>query len=96
MALFDLLGRTWSMGVVWQLASGPLTFRALQRRCDGMSASLLNNRLRELRETGLVDRCEEGYVLTELGRELSALLQGMGEWSIRWAEVLASQEGGDS
>ena len=30
MALFDLLGRRWAMGIVWNLAAGPVTFRALQ------------------------------------------------------------------
>ena len=30
MALFDLLGRRWAMGIIWNLAAGPATFRALQ------------------------------------------------------------------
>ena len=30
MALFDLLGRSWSIGVVWQLQEGPCTFRELK------------------------------------------------------------------
>lgn len=88
MALFDLLGRTWAMGVIWQLADGPLTFRGLQGRCDGVSASLLNTRLKELRETGLVERCDAGYVLTPLGEELAGLLKPMGAWSLSWAEAL--------
>lgn len=92
MALFDLLGRTWAMGIVWQLADGPQTFRGLQGRCDQVSASLLNRRLKELRDTGLVGRSEEGYVLTELGEELAALLKPMGSWSQRWAEALRESE----
>jgi len=26
----DLLGRRWAMGILWNLAGGPSTFRALQ------------------------------------------------------------------
>ncbi len=49
MALLDLLGRRWALRVVWELRDGPLVFRALQERCAGMSSSVLNQRLRELR-----------------------------------------------
>ena len=44
MALFDLLGRSWAMGVVWQLQKGPATFRELQQRCESISPSTLNKR----------------------------------------------------
>lgn len=88
MALFDLLGRTWAMGIVWQLSDGPTTFRGLQARCDHMSASLLNRRLKDFRTTGLVARTDAGYALTPLGEELAAHLKVMGAWSLRWAEAL--------
>lgn len=88
MALFDLLGRTWSMGIVWQLEGGPYTFRVLQGRCDDVSPSLLNKRLKELRATSLVALASEGYHLTPLGEELLGLLKQMGEWSIEWADQI--------
>lgn len=97
MALFDLLGRTWAMGIVWQLADGPQTFRGLQARCDGVSASLLNRRLKELRESALVTRGDRGYELTPLGLELWGLLRPMGDFSQQWATALGvpdSAEGG--
>lgn len=92
MALFDLLGRTWAMGIIWQLNDGPQTFRGLQARCDQVSASLLNRRLAELRETNLVQRGEQGYELTVLGAELGALLRPMGAWSTRWANALSTED----
>ena len=49
MALLDLLGRRWALRVLWELRDGPVPFRALQQRCDGMSSSVLNQRLAELR-----------------------------------------------
>lgn len=90
MALFDLLGRAWSMGVVWQLQAGPCTFRELQIRCEGVSPSVLNQRLKELRATGLVDRGEDGFELTPLGLELMSYLDELGTWSKRWARMMPS------
>ena len=54
MALLDLLGRRWTLRVLWELREEGLGFRELQARCDAMSASVLSQRLRELREAGIV------------------------------------------
>ena len=55
MALLDLLGRRWALRVLWELRDGGgLTFRELQARCAEVSSSVLNDRLRELREAGIV------------------------------------------
>jgi DNA-binding HxlR family transcriptional regulator len=88
MALFDLLGRAWAMGIIWQLEGGPYTFRVLRARCDDVSPSLLNNRLKELRATSLVALGPDGYHLTPLGEELLALLKDMGKWSTHWAKTI--------
>jgi DNA-binding HxlR family transcriptional regulator len=92
MALFDLLGRAWAMGVVWQLNDGRCTFRELQNRCGGVSPSLLSQRLKELRATGLVEHDGTGYALTDLGSELFDQLDQMGSWSKRWARAIAPSE----
>jgi len=57
MALLDLLGRRWTLRVIWELRDAPLLFRELQARCEGMSSSVLNQRLQELRgvEVGAAD-----------------------------------------
>src|SRR6202035_4396571 len=53
MALLDLLGRRWALRILWELRDGSaLTFRQLQARCGDISSSVLNDRLRELREAG--------------------------------------------
>lgn len=92
MALFDLLGRAWAMGVVWQLNDGRCTFRELQERCGGVSPSLLSRRLKELRATGLVEHDGNGYALTTLGSELFDQLDGLGSWSKRWAAAITEWE----
>src|SRR6201999_3157070 len=66
MALLDLLGRRWALRVLWELRTGEsLTFRQLQARCAEVSSSVLNDRLRELREAGIVTAGRgHGYALT--------------------------------
>lgn len=89
MALLDLLGRRWALGIIWQLQHDErLTFRALQEACGGVSPTVLNQRLRELRESHLVDLVEgEGYGLTPTGRELRRRLEPLVAWSKSWARA---------
>jgi DNA-binding HxlR family transcriptional regulator len=87
MALFDLLGRRWTLRVLWELRDGGMTFRQLQARCEAMSSSVLNQRLRELREAGVVEvHEEEGYKLTAEGEALLRALAPLHEWAARWGE----------
>ena len=55
MALLDLLGRRWSLRILWQLREGPLTSRGLRDACDGASPTVLQTRLSELRQAGFVE-----------------------------------------
>ncbi len=91
MALFDLLGRRWAMGIVWNLAAGPSTFRALQtprsRKSQTISPSVLNTRLKDLQEAKLVERTLEGYALTKLGQELFALIEPLDAYSQKWGKA---------
>lgn len=88
MALFDLLGRSWSLGIIWQLSNGGLTFRQLQTSCETVSPTVLNKRLKELRESGLVERGVDGYQLSKTGLELFGLLEPFGKWSQHWADQM--------
>jgi DNA-binding HxlR family transcriptional regulator len=84
MALLDLLGRRWALRILWELRDGDtLTFRELQSRCGGLSSSVLNDRLRELREAGIVEG--DRYQLTDDGRELLAALASLDAWAKRWS-----------
>jgi DNA-binding HxlR family transcriptional regulator len=90
MALIDLVGRRWVLRIVWELRDGPLTFRALQNACGGISPSVLNQRLADLRETALVEvQSEQGYALTALGRELLTQLVPLTVWAEKWANAAA-------
>lgn len=95
MVLFDLLGRRWAMGVLWTLAKdGPLTFRDIQAACDSISPTVLNTRLKDLREAGLVEHGDGGYRATALGVELFEMLRPLGNWADDWAEGLPEEAAG--
>lgn len=97
MALLDLLGRRWALRVGWELRDGtPRSFRALQSACDGASSSVLNERLRELRAAGVVDRDGDGYRLTQRGAELLELLRPLDAWAQTWAKEGTSGSTPDS
>ena len=87
MAAFDLLGRRWALRVLWELRDGPQTFRELRERCDDVSPTVLNGRLGELRDAGLVDTGSEGYALTETGRALGRALRPLDRWAEEWART---------
>jgi DNA-binding HxlR family transcriptional regulator len=90
MAALDLLGRRWALRIVWELVSAPAGFRELQARCGDMSASVLNTRLRELRQTAIVVLDADGrWTLSPLGRELVDALAGLHRWSDAWTAALA-------
>jgi DNA-binding HxlR family transcriptional regulator len=92
MALFDLLGRRWAMGVLWTLCEhGPLTFRALQERCETISPAVLNQRLKELQAARFVAKGEGGYAATELGLRVYAGLVPLGEIARSWSTVLTPE-----
>jgi DNA-binding HxlR family transcriptional regulator len=93
MAALDLLGRRWTLRVIWELRQGPAGFRELRRRADAMSSSVLADRLRELTEVGIVTTDAEGeYRLTELGDALRHSLEPLGDWAERWAAELSTPQ----
>ncbi|WP_198675888.1 winged helix-turn-helix transcriptional regulator [Kribbella monticola] len=86
MAAMDLFGRRWALRVLWELRAGPLGARALLAQCEGMSSSVLYQRLRELTASGIIAPSTDGYELTRLGAALSQALQPLNEWANTWAE----------
>ncbi|MGT2438255.1 winged helix-turn-helix transcriptional regulator [Bradyrhizobium betae] len=85
MALLDLLGRRWSLRILWELREEPLTSRALRTACDEASPTVLQARLTELREAGFVELGEGGgYGLTPLGRELCETFMPLHRFAERW------------
>lgn len=92
MVLLDVLGQRWTLRLLWELSHDPATFRALRSRCDDVSPTVLNQRLKELRGLGLVDLGENGYELTSMGMALAAKFASLDAWANQWAQILEKHE----
>jgi DNA-binding HxlR family transcriptional regulator len=47
---------------------------------------VLNSRLRELREAGIIELLRgKGYSITAEGISLGAIIERLNDWSVRWA-----------
>jgi DNA-binding HxlR family transcriptional regulator len=87
MALLDLLGRRWSLRILWELREGPLTSRALRAACDEASPTVLQARLTELRQAGIVElKPTGGYGLTAIGHELRENILPLHHFAERWSK----------
>src|SRR5260370_36485448 len=88
MALLDLLGRRWTLRLLWELRDGPLRFVALRKAAGGVSQSVLAVRLAELTAAGLVEGAADGYAPTARGRGVTAQLAHLARWALPWAAHL--------
>src|SRR3954454_201543 len=79
---FHFLGKRWNAVVLGHLSAGPAGFRELSRAIDGISDSVLSDRLTDLAAGRLITRTvDEGppisvsYELTDSGRALMPALE---------------------
>src|ERR1700677_1200042 len=87
MVLLDLLGRRWSLRILWELREQSLTSRALRTACDEASPTVLQARLLDLRQAKLVELVPaSGYQLTALGRELRETFLPLHRFAEHWSK----------
>jgi DNA-binding HxlR family transcriptional regulator len=80
-AALDLLGRRWSLRLVWELRRDAISFSEIRAR-TGISPSVLSTRLGELAGAGVVEQdASRRYRLTGEGRELARLLYEINRWA---------------
>jgi len=92
MALLDMLGKRWVLRILWELRSAPLTFREVREHCDEMPPTVLKQRLRELRDAGIVVLEEPaGYALSPSGKQLLEALMPLQRWAEQWQKRMAAQ-----
>jgi DNA-binding HxlR family transcriptional regulator len=87
-AALELFHRRWTLRILWELRAqgASLNFRALQAACGDVSASVLNQRLAELRAALLVEHdAGSGYRLAAQGRSLLVAIEPLLQWAPRWA-----------
>lgn len=86
MALLDLLGRRWTLRIIWELRDGALTSRALRQACDDASPTVLQARLGDLKIAGLVESVPaEGYNLTAAGRDFIGAFMPLYDFAEQWS-----------
>jgi DNA-binding HxlR family transcriptional regulator len=86
----EIFAERWTPLVLRELLAGSHRFSDLQRGVPLMSRTLLARRLRELEDTGVIQRLPKSsgrgaeYYLTAAGQELQQVIEGLGEWGQRW------------
>jgi DNA-binding HxlR family transcriptional regulator len=100
-AAFAAIGGKWKLIIIYWLAESPKHFAALQRAMPGISQKVLTQQLRELVGDGIVKRQPQGavpapveYSLTEYGRSVLPLVEGVRLWGREHIERLTSQADG--
>ena len=82
----ELIGRRWTGAIVAVLLeAGPLRFSEIGQAVPQLSDRLLSERIKELRARGLVERREDGYALTEMGRGLEPAVRELRSWAQSWS-----------
>jgi DNA-binding HxlR family transcriptional regulator len=86
----DLVGSRWTLLIVRELLTGPKRFTDLEQGLPGIPTNILSARLRELEDSGLVERrllprpaSGVAYDLTDYGRELEGPIISLGMWGVR-------------
>lgn len=87
----EILGDPWTLLIVRELLLGSCRFSHLQHGLPRISPTVLNTRLQQLEQTGVVNkhrlngRRGHEYRLTAAGRELLPVVEALAVWGTRWA-----------
>ena len=94
----EVLGERWSLLIVRELLLGSEQFSELQKGLPNISPTMLNRRMNELVDCGIVTKSKESgqrghrYTLSPAGQELEPVLVSLGSWGMRWARGQMSED----
>src|SRR3982750_2937815 len=98
-ACAEILGGKWTILLIRDLADGRCRFCELERSLEGISPRTLSLRLRALEEQGIVERKtfpevppRVEYSLTDKGRALVPIIEGMRSYGERWLGAECASE----
>ncbi len=78
----DHFGRRWALRVIWELRGEALSFRALRAACGDISPSVMQARLHQLRDLGLIEQIPGlGYRHTSAGQQLFRVIAPLDNWA---------------
>lgn len=94
----ELIGKRWSGAILAAMLAGSTRACDIRAAVDGLSDRLLTERLRELEDEGIVERCVSdgrppivSYELTAKGRSLEPVIDSIKSWGEAWAPVGAKK-----
>ena len=83
-----VIGGKWKGSILWHLQDGPVRFNELARQLRGTTRKMVNVRLKELEEQGLVRRevlserpIAVTYEVTDFGRSVLCVLEQLKDWA---------------
>lgn len=97
--VLEAIANKWTCLLVDALGHGPVRFGVLRRRLDGITQKSLTQTLRTMERDGMVTRTvyptvplRVEYDLSDLGRSVVALMEGIKSWSEQHAaEIVAAR-----
>ncbi len=94
----EIIGEKWTLLILRELLLGTSRFSDFQRSMSRISPTVLNKRLKQLEETGIVLKKrlsgQKGfeYRLTAMGKELEPIIEQVAIWGQRWARGQMSDD----
>ena len=86
----DFIRGKWKALLLCHLYDGPIRFLELQRIVKGISQKVLNEKLKELENDGLVSKIvyaevppKVEYYLTHKGKEITKIIKELEDWSVK-------------
>lgn len=96
-----LLGDKWTLIILRDLSRGAKRFSELERRGEGITASVLTGRLRELEARGMVTRTiyaeippRVEYLLTPMGLDALGVVHALESFGRKWLMVGTQEAAG--
>ena len=90
-----MMGGKWKVLIIRDLLSGTKRFGELKKALGTITQKVLTTNLREMEESGLVNRKvynqippKVEYTLTDLGYSLGGILDSMADWGSAYKEFL--------
>lgn len=84
-----IIGGKWKGSILWYLKDGPIRFNELTRKLRGASKKMVNQRLKEMENMGLLERkvlstkpVAVAYEITDFGKSALVFLEELKDWSL--------------
>ncbi|WP_342513458.1 helix-turn-helix domain-containing protein [Sporosarcina sp. FSL K6-1522] len=88
---YHIIGRKWTGLIISSMMAGPKRFSEIHTYIPALSKRMLNERMKELEDEGIVLRnviterpVRTEYSLTKKGHDLGVALQAVESWAEKW------------